>query len=78
MISISAPQSKIRQYDTDPAPKIENAWVLRSVGAGGTTVGMPMGLLLALTYAETSAGAATTYRFSYRTKESTTLRVAIS
>jgi predicted alpha/beta-hydrolase family hydrolase len=67
---------KIKQYDVDPtSPKKESAWVLRTVGAGGSTEGMPMGLLLALTYAITSAGGgATTYQFSYRTKQGTTQR----
>ena len=71
---------KIKQYDVDPtSPKKESAWVLKTAGAGGSTEGMPMGLLLALTYATTSAGGgATTYEFSYRTKEGTTLRNNLS
>jgi hypothetical protein len=76
----SLSSNKIKQYDSDPtSPKIETAWVLRTVGAGGSTEGMPMGLLLALTYATTSAGGgATTYQFSYRTKEGSTKRATIS
>ena len=78
-ICITQPPSKIKQYDIDPSPKAENAWVLRTAGAGGSTEGMPMGLLMALTYATTSGGGGpTTYQFSYRTKEATTLRNTLS
>jgi predicted alpha/beta-hydrolase family hydrolase len=79
-IHLSEAQSKIRQFDIDPAsPKQESAWVLRTAGAGGSTEGMPMGLLLALTYAVTTVGGgATTYQFSYRTKQNTTLRTTLS
>lgn len=62
----------IPQYSSDPAtPKPEEAWVLRSIGGGG---GSPVGLLLALT----SAGSGSTYAFKYRTKEGTTVSVALS
>ena len=76
----SLSSNKIKQYDSDPAsPKAEIPWVLRTAGASGSTKGMPMGLLLALTYATTSAGGgATTYQFSYRTKQNTTLRTTLS
>lgn len=71
--------SSIKQYDADPtSPKAETAWVLRTPGAGGSTKGVPMGLLLSLTYAETVAGGTTVYQFSYRTKESTTIRATLS
>lgn len=76
---VSASYGIIPEYDSDPiSPLAESSWILRTVGSGGTTVGVPMGLLLALTYSETIAGGATTYQFSYRTKESNTKRVTIS
>lgn len=80
MIHLSNASFRIKQYDTDPSnPKKESAWVLRTPGAGGSTEGMPMGLLMALTYATTSAGGgATTYQFSYRTKEGTTVRSSLT
>lgn len=80
MIHLSNASFKIKQYDADPSnPKKESAWVLRTAGAGGTTEGMPMGLLMALTYAVTSAGGGpTTYQFSYRTKEGTTIRASLT
>ena len=75
----------IKQYSTDPtSPRAETAWVLRQGTGGGivqlSTEGVPMGLLLALTYATTtsSTGVAYTYQFSYRTREGTTERVTIS
>lgn len=85
-INITAPPGgKIKQYDTDPvSPKPEQAWVLKS-GSGGsgahaTTKGMPMGLLVALTYPKTTTqgGLSVSYQFSYRTKEAITRRVTIS
>ena len=85
-INISAPPGgKIKQYSTDPTnPKAETAWVLRQGTGGGidhlSTEGMPMGLLMALTYATTASqtGVAFTYQFSYRTKDSTTVRASLS
>ena len=76
----SLSSNKIKQYDSDPAsPKVEVPWVLRTAGASGSTKGMPIGLLLTLTYPETVAGGGvTTYQFSYRTKQNTTKRVTIS
>lgn len=76
----SLSSNKIRQYDTDPpSPDKETAWVLRTPGSSGSTKGMPMGLLLLLTYPATVAGGgATTYQFSYRTKEGATKRATIS
>lgn len=85
MIHISEPPNKIKQYTSDPAnPKKEDAWVLRQGTGGGiiqlSTAGVPIGLLLSLTYAttETTTGIAYTYQFSYRTKEGDTKRVTIS
>lgn len=76
--------NKIKQYSIDPAnPSAETAWVLRSgtgTGTSTTTSGSPIGLLLCLTYAEsiTTSGSAYSYQFSYRTKEGTTERVALT
>ena len=58
----------IPQVSTDPvSPAAEDAWVLKSGGAS------PIGLLLALT-----TGVPTSYRFSYRTNEGTTVRVTLA
>ena len=57
----------IKQFDSDPGYPIsiqtriraKNLWVLHTPaipGGGGTTKGMPMGLLMALTYATTTGG----------------------
>lgn len=76
---VSTSYGVIPQYASDPAsPLAETAWVLRTPGVGGTTTGVPMGLLLALTYAETAAGGAAAYQLSYRTEEGTTLRTTLS
>lgn len=84
-IELTQPSSKIKQYTTDPTnPKAETAWVLRQGTGGGivqlSTKGVPMGLLLALTYAttESTTGVAFTYKFSYRDKEGTTIRSTLS
>lgn len=78
-IRIVSPSFKIKQYDTDPSTIAqEKAWVLRNVGAAATTSSTPMGLLLVWTYGETTSGAATSYQFSYKTKEDTTKRVSIT
>lgn len=62
----------IRQLTTDPAsPKSQDAWVLKS--GGGDTLGVPYGLLLSLT----QPGSPITYQFRYRTKEGTTISVAL-
>ena len=73
--------SKIPQLDADPAsPKAEDAWVLKSGGGGGAGGGViiaPLGLgFVALTPG--SGGGASTYQFSFRTQEGTTIRVALS
>jgi hypothetical protein len=76
----------IKEYFTaDPiAPVAETAWVLRTGSGGGivqlSTKGVPIGLLLSLTYAVTASttGIAYTYQFSYRTKEGTTIRSALT
>lgn len=60
----------IQEYDADPtSPTAETAWVLKAGGAG-----TPIGLLLSLTY----DGSAPTYQLSYRTLESTTVRVPLT
>lgn len=75
----------IRQLTADPtSPSTDSAWVLRTGSGSGSiqvsTLGVPMGLLLSLTYAQTltTTGIAYTYQFSYRTKEGTTVRATIS
>ena len=66
----------IPQVSTDPAsPAAEDAWVLKTT-AGGITDGTPIGLMLALTYQGNTGS--TTYQFSYRTQESTTIRVSMT
>lgn len=68
----------IPEYDTDPvSPSPEDAWVLKSTGAGGDDGGLPIGLLLSLTYAGSSPPT-TSYQFSYRTLENTTIRTTLS
>lgn len=67
----------IPQYDTDPsAPAQETAWVLKTFSGGGAGSGEAYGLLLTLT--QPGDGATTTYQFSYRTKEDTTVRVSLT
>lgn len=78
-VLISSAYGVIPQYSSDPdSPTAEKAWVLATIGSGASTEGMPMGLLLSLTYAETVAGGATTYQLSYRTKEGNTLRTSLT
>lgn len=65
----------IPQYNTDPvAPAAEDAWVLRTE-TGGIDDGVPIGLLLGLTY--TGNTGSSSYQLSYRTQEATTIRVAM-
>jgi len=65
----------ISQESADPSsPIAEQAWVRRN-GSGDTIAdGVPIGLLLALTYKDHTA-TAFTYDHSYRTKEGTTVRI---
>lgn len=71
--------NRIRQLTPDPAsPAKQRVWVLRTPGDGGTTEGVPMGLLLALTYPSTLAPTPAVYELSYRTKQSTTIRTILS
>ena len=68
----------IPQITADPAsPDAESAWVLRSGSGGAIADGTPIGLLLALTYKD-NAGVAYSYALKYRTKDSTTLSVALT
>ena len=63
----------IPELTSDPVSPIpEEAWVLHT---SGPSVGSPIGLLLALTYATPSAG---TYQFSYYTTEGTIKRVSLT
>jgi hypothetical protein len=87
LVSASADTSlatNIPQYDTDPtSPTAQDAWVLKS-GTGSTVTGggVLKGIIGLSTYyisaGVSSGGAATTYQFSYRTKEGTTIRVQLS
>jgi len=68
----------IPEYSTDPvSPNAEDAWVLRSGSGGAIVDGTPIGLLLCLTYQD-NAGVAYSYLLKYRTKENTTLSVALT
>jgi hypothetical protein len=68
----------IPELTSDPAsPVAESAWVLRSGSGGAIADGTPIGLLLALTYTD-NAGEAYSYLLKYRTKENTTLSVALT
>ena len=65
----------IPELSSDPvSPSAQQAWVLKSGGLVGG--GDPIGLLLALTYP--GAGSITTYQFSYRTLENTTIRATLA
>ena len=67
----------IPEYSSDPSsPVAQQAWVLRS-GMPGNPGGVPMGLLLALTYPNIP-GIPYTYQFSYYTNEGTTIRTTLS
>lgn len=66
----------ISQVSTDPvSPAAEDAWVLKTT-AGAITDGVPIGLMLALTYQGNTGSS--TYQFSFRTLESTTIRVSMT
>lgn len=68
-------KDKIPQLSADPSsPLAEDAWVLATIG-GGAGVGEAVGLLLTLT--QPGAGG-NTYTFKYRTKEGTTVAVALT
>jgi hypothetical protein len=65
----------IQQLDADPgAPAAEDAWVLRTV-AGSHADGEGMGVL-GLTY--TGDVGSSSYQFSYRTAQATTIRVTMT
>ncbi len=65
----------IKQFNTDPSypvtdrtnVKAKDLWVLYTQGGAGSTQGMPMGLLMALTYTTTVAGGANKYELSANT-----------
>lgn len=67
----------IPQLSSDPAtPKSEEAWVLRSGSASG---GGKINAFMGLGFPYISAGSASyTYLFKYRTKEGSTISVALS
>ena len=68
--------NRIPQLTSDPtSPLAEDAWILATI-SGGSGGGKPIGLLLSLTTPNT--GGSSTYKFSYRTKESTTVRATLS
>ena len=73
--SSSGGTASIQQVDTDPGvPTAEDAWVLRTV-AGSHADGELMGIL-GLTY--TGDVGSSTYQLSYRTLQSTTVRVSLT
>ena len=66
----------IKQFTVDPGYPVtdrtkvyaKDLWILYTLaGAGGTTKGMPMGLLMALTYPTTTGGASAKYELSVNT-----------
>jgi hypothetical protein len=66
------------ELSSDPAsPIAQTSWVLRTGSGGAIADGTPMGLLLSLTYTS-NAGVAFSYLLKYRTKENTTLSVALT
>jgi len=68
-------KDNIKQFSSDPAsPKTEDAWILKT-STGGTGGGIPYGLLLVLT--QPNVGGTISYEFKYRTKEGTTIAVAL-
>lgn len=75
-VNVNTPFS-IPELTSDPtSPTAQSAWVLKTAGGGGAGVGEAYGLLLSLT--QPGSGAGTTYQLSYRTLESTTIRVTMS
>lgn len=71
-LSVPIPYSSsslIPQVTTDPVSPVSGQIWVRKLG---TTGGEPIGLLLSLTYASTLL-----YQLSYRTAESTTLRITL-
>lgn len=71
-VQIQNPRT-IQQVSSDPSsPYQQQAWVLKSTGGAGS--GEAYGLLLALT----QPGGSTSYQFSYRTLQDTTVRSTLS
>lgn len=69
-------KDRIPQLNADPtSPKAEDAWVLKTGNYGGAGVGEAYGLLLALTK---PGEGSVDYSLSYRTKEGSTKRVALT
>ena len=65
--------ASIPEYTTDPvSPAVEDAWVLHTVPTGA---GVPIGLLLALTYSGTGTEK---WEFSYKTSTGGIKRVEIT
>ncbi len=66
--SVTSGSVSIPELSSDPvSPAAQSAWVLKT-----SLIGTPIGLLLALTHSTIL------YQFSYRTLESTTIRVVMS
>lgn len=78
-VDISGGASAIPEYTTDPvSPSPEDAWVLKTTSGGSGTSGKVFaygGLGFPLIQA---GGGTTTYQFSYRTLEATTIRVTMA
>lgn len=66
----------ITELDADPgSPTSQQAWVLHST-AGGIADGIPIGMLLALTY--TGNSGSSSYQLSYQTIEGAIVRTALT
>jgi len=70
----------IPEYSVDPAsPNPGDAWVLKTQsGSGVSGGGKALGLLLSLTHPGSGGSITLTYKFSYRTNENSTVRVALT
>lgn len=74
---VDAIMAAVAVLTSDPiAPAKESAWILKT-STEAIPDGTPMGLLLALTYQD-NTGSATTYQFSYKTKDEVTHRLLIA
>lgn len=67
----------ILELNSDPvSPASGEAWILRT-GAGSIADGVPIGLLLALTYTGCT-GSSSSYQFSYKTASGTVVRANLT
>lgn len=67
----------IQQRNYDPtSPRKQYPWILKRALTDTAPAGSPIGMLMMMTYAADST--VYQYQFSYRSKESTTLRVTLT